>query len=146
MLRKALSPVILALTVVAVFTTFLAIPESASATPGICAFKFLDVNGNGVFDEGEDTYLEGWEICITGPVDGCKVTAGAPVPGACWVPLPLGLYEVCVTLQDGVIPTTPPCVEIDLQGTAIVQVEFGCQPEPVPTELESWGKIKSLYR
>jgi hypothetical protein len=96
----------------------------AGRTPGVCAFKFIDANGNGLYDEGE-AYAEGWEMCLTGPngpVD-CRIT---DVDGAaCWFFLPLGHYEMCETPQPPYEPTTPECQEFDLTGNEVIQIYFG---------------------
>ena len=119
--------------------------SDASATPGFCAFKFIDLNGNGELDDGEP-FAEGWEICVTGP-DGfsdCKLTDedGA----ACWLLLPLGEYEICETLQPGFANTTPLCQTVTLTSTEVLQIFFGNWEPPVPTHEKTWGQIKAVYR
>lgn len=115
-----------------------------AATTGICAFKFIDANGNGVLDEGENL-AEGWEICFTFP-DGheeCDFTDEDGV--TCKFFIPPGLYTVCETQQDGYETTTGLCVDVPVS-TDIEKAMFGNRQVPVPTIDSTWGKVKNLYR
>lgn len=124
----------------------------AFATPGICAFVYFDANCDGEYQEGEESPLEGWEVCITSPSndEDCRTT---DVDGAaCWIPLfEGGEYQVCVTLMDGFQATNDPCQFTtvgDFPDGDIMQVFFGVTNEdcPTPTLESSWGSIKSIYR
>jgi hypothetical protein len=102
----------------------------AGRTPGVCAFKFIDANGNEQYDEGE-VYAPGWEMCLTGPngpID-CRITDDDGA--ACWFFLGLGHYEMCETAQPPYEPTTPACQEFDLIGNEVIQLFFG---NWIPTE------------
>lgn len=117
---------------------------AGAATSGICAFKFIDENGNGVLDEGENL-AEGWEICFTFP-DGheeCDFTDEDGV--TCKFFIPPGLYTVCEVMQDGYENTTPLCVEIQVAAD-IEKAMFGNRVIVVPTVESTWGKVKNLYR
>lgn len=115
----------------------------AGATTGICAFKFEDLNGNGVYDPPTETLLSGWEIC--NPTLGCKFT---DVDGAaCWFFIPAGVYTMCETLQSGwEAPVTPVCQDITVPADDIAKVTFGNRQIVTPVEESSWGKVKDLYR
>jgi hypothetical protein len=119
---------------------------AAGSTTGVCAFKFNDEDGDGVFEpEDGEALLPGWEICATGPqAIPCKVTDSDGV--ACWFFITPGVYEFCETMQMGWIPTTGVCASVDVLPNAIQKVEFGNQMNPVPTEPKSWGGIKSDFR
>lgn len=118
------------------------------STPGFCARKFLDENGNGELDEGEETFIAGVEICYEGPGGGdCKLTDedGA----ACWFLLPTGQYTLCVnvdTLPEGFELTTPECYEFELNTGDNLGFLFGCWEPPVATQQQTWGSIKALYQ
>jgi hypothetical protein len=117
---------------------------AGASTRGICAFKFIDTNGNGTMDEGEPL-AEGWEICFTFP-DGheeCEFTDEDGV--TCKFFIPPGLYTVCEVLQDGYENTTPLCVEVPVTAD-IEKATFGNREVVVPTIESTWGKVKSLYR
>lgn len=114
----------------------------AGRTAGICAFKYLDANGNATLDDGEEL-LPGWEICFTGPEGtDCRVTDADGV--ACVFFISPGTYEVCETLQPGWESTTGVCTEIQVSNS-IEKALFGNAPV-VPTIDSSWGTLKSVYR
>ncbi|MEZ4653884.1 MAG: hypothetical protein R3E12_09935 [Candidatus Eisenbacteria bacterium] len=115
-----------------------------AATTGICAFKFIDTNGNGVLDPDENL-AQGWEICFTFP-DGheeCDFTDEDGV--VCKFFIPPGTYTVCEILQDGYENTLPLCTEIPVS-SSIEKAMFGNREIVVPTVESTWGKVKSLYR
>jgi len=84
----------------------------AGLTRGLCTFKFIDDDGDGIFDEGVESLAPGWEICITGPLNECQTTDEDGV--ACWFFIPSGVYHVCETLQPGYVPTTPVCQDVEI--------------------------------
>jgi hypothetical protein len=115
----------------------------AGATTGICAFKFEDLNGNGVYDPPTETLLSGWEIC--NPTLGCKFTDADGA--ACWFFIAPGTYTMCETLQSGwEAPVTPVCQDIDVFAGDIAKVMFGNRVIITPVEETSWGAVKDLYR
>jgi hypothetical protein len=117
----------------------------AGSVTGLCALKFIDENGNGVYDEGE-VFASGWEICATGAADlGCQTTDEDGL--TCWFDIPTGDYTVCETLQDGYENTTGGvCQDVTLDEGEIEKVIFGNRETPVPTRESSWGQIKTNYR
>jgi len=120
----------------------------AFATPGVCAFVFLDANCDGIYQDGEEEPLPGWEVCIDGPgIDDCQVTSDDGA--ACWFLLDPGDHEVCVTVMDGFETTSPPCQTVTLdEDSGVEQVFFGMTVDgcPNPTVEKTWGSIKSIYR
>jgi len=93
-------------------------------TAGICSYKFIDVDGNGIYDPTVDQLATGWEICTTPPLSPpCQVTG--PDFVVCWFFLPTGSYTVCETQQPGYTPTTPPCQTVSVSPGVIQKVEFG---------------------
>jgi len=118
----------------------------APMTTGICAFKFIDMDADGQFDEGGDDYLaEGWEICADGPDNfyDCQITNDEGY--VCWFMIPPGFYEVCETLQDGHQNTTLRCDSFELEQNDIAKVMFGNAPI-VPTQKKTWAELKAIYR
>jgi hypothetical protein len=118
----------------------------APMTTGICAFKFIDLDNDGEFDEGGDDYLaEGWEICADGPDDfyDCQITNDEGY--VCWFMIPPGIYEVCETLQAGYQNTTLRCDVFELAEDDIHKVMFGNAPI-VPTMKKTWSELKAIYR
>jgi hypothetical protein len=117
------------------------------AAGGLCAFKFIDDDGNGVFNEDGEDLAEGWEICITGPEDlGCELTDEDGV--VCHFFTDPGTYEVCETQMDGWEVTTPggECVDVDMVDGDVAKVLFGNRMIDVPTRTTTWSKVKSSYR
>jgi len=117
------------------------------AAGGLCAFKFIDENGDGVFSEDEEDLAEGWEMCITGPEDlGCELTDEDGV--VCHFFIDPGTYEVCETQMDGWEVTTPggECVDVDLVEDDVAKVLFGNRMEGVPTLPSTWSNVKALFR
>jgi len=116
------------------------------AAGGICAFKFIDADGNGEFDQDTEELAEGWEICGTaGPEDlGCEVTDEDGV--ACWFLIETGAYELCETLLEGWESTTGICQEVDLIEGDVAKVFFGNRPITTPTENATWSSIKSRFQ
>jgi hypothetical protein len=112
---------------------------------GLCAVKFIDTNGNGIFDDGEEPG-EGWEICANGPMDlGCQNSDQDGL--ACWFGISPGVYEVCETLMDGWENTTGGvCQDLDAPEGEIAKILIGNWIPPVPVENKTWGEIKNLYR
>lgn len=101
----------------------------AGQTRGICAFKFIDTDGDGIFDEDTEFLASGWEICTDGPNGhNCDVTSEDGV--TCWFFIPAGTYEVCETLQPGYTPTTPVCQTVEVSGNIISKAIFGNKPIP----------------
>lgn len=100
----------------------------AGRTTGLCAFKFIDEDGDGIFDEGVESLASGWEICLTGPITGCKTTDADGA--ACWFFIPSGAYQVCETLQPGYVPTTPPCQDVVISSNVIGKAIFGNKVAP----------------
>jgi hypothetical protein len=98
----------------------------AQATPGICAFPFLDSNGNGQYDQDSEPRLADWQVCVDG--SNCKLTNEAG--GACFLPMPTGRYDVCLTLRDGFENTTPLCQLVDVLEGRVAQAFFGVRPAP----------------
>jgi hypothetical protein len=98
----------------------------AGLTTGFCAFKYIDDNGNGIYepDLGE-TLVPDWEICAT-PDLGCKLTDADGV--ACWFFIDPGTYEVCETLPPGWTSTTGECVTVTIASGSIEKAEFGNLP------------------
>jgi hypothetical protein len=83
----------------------------AGSTRGICAFKFIDDDGDGVLDDGE-SLASGWEICFTYP-DGSEVCEITDEDGAaCKFFIPAGTFTVCETLQPGYENTLPLCTDV----------------------------------
>lgn len=115
----------------------------AGATRGICAFKFIDENGNGTLDDGE-VLAPGWEICIDGP-EGIECEVTDEDGAACFFFIAAGTYEVCETLQEGYESTTGVCQEIVVT-TTIEKAMFGNREITTPIEESSWGRVKAVYR
>lgn len=114
------------------------------AAGGICAFKFIDTDGNGEFDQDSEELAEGWEICGTGAEDlGCELTDEDGV--VCWFFIEPGVYELCETLIDGWESTTGVCQEVDLIEGDVAKVFFGNRPIVTPTENTTWGSVKSRF-
>jgi len=100
----------------------------AGSTRGICAFKFIDENGNGSLDDDE-SMASGWEICFTYP-DGSEVCEFTDEDGAaCKFFVPAGNYVVCETLQPGYENTLPLCTEITVTND-IEKAMFGNRLSP----------------
>jgi len=97
----------------------------AGLTRGYCAFKYIDLDGDGTFDEDTESLAEGWEICITGPLNDCKFTDDSGA--ACWFFIPAGEYQACETQQGGYQPTTPACDEFTIVSN-IEKTLFGNAP------------------
>jgi hypothetical protein len=117
----------------------------AGSLTGLCGLKFIDENGNGVFDDTE-VFAEGWEICATGASDlGCLITNEDGL--VCWFGIPAGDYEVCETLQAGYENTTGGvCQLATVLDGEIHKVIFGNRLAPTPTIQGSWGSVKAVYR
>jgi len=104
----------------------------------ICVFKYEDVNGNGVQDEGEPGLVD-WEITLMD-------AAGAPITAAmtdgdgyvCFTDLTPGVYYVDETLQEGWYRTeNASAVEVTVVSGEIMQVVFG-NTEYVTVEIFKW--------
>ncbi|MEZ4652811.1 MAG: hypothetical protein R3E12_04185 [Candidatus Eisenbacteria bacterium] len=115
----------------------------AGSTRGICAFKFIDQNGNGTRDPGEPL-VSGWEICFHYPDGSVRCETTGEDGAACIFFLPSGTYTVCETMQDGYINTLPICSDVVVT-TSIASVLFGnrvfvpgacCLPGGACVELE----------
>jgi hypothetical protein len=91
----------------------------ARATPGFCAFPFLDANGNGEYEEDTEPRLPGWR---------CRVSGAQG--GACFLLIPTGRFEACLTLQAGFEATTPICQLVDVGSSGVEQLFFGVRPIP----------------
>ncbi len=119
----------------------------AGGVTGLCAVKFYDENGNGIFDGGEPL-LEGWEMCYDGPSGQmCELTDENGL--ACFFGIDPGTYQLCETLQDGYECTNCEdccCVTIDVAQDDINKFLFGNQEVAVPTIDSSWGQIKAVHR
>lgn len=118
----------------------------AGSTTGVCAFKFLDLDEDGVFElEDGEELLADWEICATGPQSiPCQLTSEDGV--ACWFFITPGEYEFCETLQEFWISTTGVCRTVQVATSTISKVEFGNFNPSVPVEQKSWGGIKSEFK
>jgi hypothetical protein len=116
----------------------------AGQVTGLCALKFEDLNGNGIFEDGEP-FLPGWEMCYTGPggIEDCEFTDEDGL--ACWFSIPAGDYTICETLQGGYINTTPLCQDISVVEGEIAKLLFGNKEDGVPIQKTTWGAIKNLY-
>jgi hypothetical protein len=119
---------------------------AAGSTTGVCAFKFNDEDGDGVFEsENGETLLEGWHICATGPQNiPCHDTDQDGV--TCWFFITPGTYEFCETQQEMWVSTTGECASVEVLPNAIQKVEFGNHRPTLPTQESSWSGIKSTYR
>lgn len=84
--------------------------------PNLLAFKFNDLNGNGVQD-GTETGLPGWQINVTGPVSQSTTTGASGT--ALFTCLPPGTYQVTETPQPGWVQTFPP------GGTHTITIDCG---------------------
>src|SRR5262249_47657662 len=81
----------------------------------ICATKFYDRNGDGVFNAG-DSFIPGWKMQVTG-----TDSKGNPIPTmtqltgsdgrACFAGLPLGTYQVREILPPGTYMATTQTVQ-----------------------------------
>ena len=119
----------------------------AGALTGLCAVKFIDYGGDGVYDAGVDDLASGWEMCANGPslADDCELTDATGL--ACWFGITAGSYEVCETLQPGYASTTGgECQTIEVVADEINKILFGNWEPPVPTLETTWGAIKGVYR
>ncbi|MBK8232936.1 MAG: hypothetical protein IPK72_20725 [Candidatus Eisenbacteria bacterium] len=98
-----------------------------SATRTLCVYKFIDLDGNGIFD-GADYWQPNWEICHDDPLGQhkCAVTGVGGV--YCWRYVPSGYFTVCETPQPGYINTTPLCQVVRILGSSTVNVFFGNKP------------------
>lgn len=116
----------------------------AGQVTGLCALKFHDENGNGVFEDGEEL-LPNWEMCYTGPggIEDCEFTDEDGL--ACWFGVPSGDYTVCETLQAGWENTTPLCQDVTVLEGEISKLLFGNQAA-TPVQKTTWGAIKNLYQ
>lgn len=104
----------------------------------IIAFKYYDVDKDGVYDQG-DYELEGWEICLDGDQTDCKVTDEMGfVDFGCQEP---GDYTVCETLQEGWSNTEPPgdtlCYTIHLEANEQVRRHFGNYEDDPPAYIRA---------
>jgi hypothetical protein len=95
----------------------------AGATRGICAFKFIDEDGDGALDDGE-SLAPGWEICFTYPDGSVRCELTDEDGAACIFFIPAGTYVVCETLQPGYEPTLPVCTDV-IVTTTIEKAMFG---------------------
>ena len=106
-------------------------PKCQCGCGQILAFKYYDVNQNGVYDGG-DYELEGWEVRLD---EGSWETTNDMgfVDFGCLDP---GEYEVCENLKEGWNNSEPGggelCHEIDLQANEQVRVHFGNYEEDPP--------------
>ena len=104
-------------------------PSTASASPGVCAFVFVDANGNGQYEVGEEEALD-VDVCLIGLESGetCKRTDDQGA--ACWVLIPKGQYQICVETSDQYLNTTAVCRGVGVNADRIEQVLFGIKPVP----------------
>jgi len=117
----------------------------------IIAFKYYDVNQNGVYDyerNGEDNpigdyQLEGWEICLCDGNDvNCQLTDEMGfVDFGCLSP---GAYTVCETPQGGWVNSQPdgepPCYTVMLHAGEQVRLHFGNYEDDPPLAYIRAGK------
>jgi len=114
-------------------------PACGCGNGQIIAFKYYDVNQNGVYDQG-DYELQGWQqICLDSD---CRVTdeMGFVYFGL----LSPGDYTVCETLKDGWVNTEPGggtlCHTVNLIANQQVRVHFGNYEEDPPLAYIRAGK------
>jgi hypothetical protein len=98
-------------------------PACSCGCGEILAFKYYDVNKNGVYDEG-DYELEGWEICLNST---CNVTDEMGfVDFGCLAP---GTYEVCENLTGNWTNSQPGggqlCYTVNITAGQQVKLHFG---------------------
>lgn len=99
---------------------------------GIHGQKWLDINGDGVWDE-EEPGLSGWEVQLTHE-DGTVYTTTTEEDGRYWfINVPGGIYTLTELLQPGWQQTYPPggyyFFELDPEQT-IDGLDFGNVPDP----------------
>lgn len=96
------------------------------ASAQLCVQKFLDLNGNGLWDTNESS-LNGWQFVVMDAASNVvsTLTTGVQgVPGAC-LTLPAGTYTVTETLLPGWTNTTPLSQTVILQPGQSTNLHFG---------------------
>ncbi len=64
-------------------------------------FVWIDSNGNGTRDAGENTGLSGVQVTLSGPESGTRTSSGATEPNYNFTALPAGNYTVSVPATSG---------------------------------------------
>jgi hypothetical protein len=82
--------------------------------------KYYDVDANDVYDDGIDTYLEGWEMTITDD-DGVSIVRYTEVD----VLVEAGDFTVDESMAPGWLPTGPVSRNVSVPEGGIGEVEFG---------------------
>jgi uncharacterized repeat protein (TIGR01451 family) len=83
--------------------------------------KFVDVNGNGAWDQGEPPYAEGVVIHLS---NGWTTTTGTDGTYT-FVNVPTGAYEVSEEVPAGWTPTTPSTVPVAVVKGEVSTADFG---------------------
>lgn len=113
----------------------------ANASPGVCAFVFIDANGNGDYEVGEEEALD-VDVCLRG-LDGGEVCKRTDDQGAaCWVLIPKGDYQVCVETSENYVNTTAVCKGVGVNAERIEQVLFGIKLMPRAGDHEEEGGLE----
>ena len=101
------------------------IPLDPCARSQICVVKFVDKNGNGVQDTGEQG-LPGWTFQIKDPHGDivATITTAGPQNACAVVPAP-ETYEISEVLQPNWIPTTPNPKTVTVSAGSGVNLSFG---------------------
>ncbi|MEW6448153.1 MAG: stalk domain-containing protein [Bacillota bacterium] len=98
----------------------------------ICAFKFNDINGNGVQDTGEPG-LPGWIIVIKNYSGNVVATGTTDSGGLCCLNVSPGTYTVSEVLQPGwsqTYPGNPGTHTVAVKPEQEIKVVFGNQEKP----------------
>lgn len=128
------------------------VPGTGTVTGPVCpcgcgqiiAFKYYDVNQNGVYDEG-DYELQGWQICLDG---NCQLTDEMGfVDFGCLSP---DEYTVCETPQGGWVNSEPngdtSCYTITIDANEQVRLHFGNYEADPPLAYIRAGKYYDYNR
>jgi hypothetical protein len=105
-------------------------------------FKFYDVDGNGIWNSGEDP-LPGFEFWVTGPISRVVYTDsnGYVILNN----IPLGTYQITEVLPSGWINTVPITQYAYVTSPSLVEVRFGNNQLPTPTTIPPHDCTLNVY-
>jgi len=97
--------------------------HTPTATSGIVALAFFDVNGDGRHDPSLEPVLTDWRLCLDTPVERCATPSGGFFTW--W--LEETHASVRADAPEGYELTTPAVQNIDLTAGRVVTVRFGAR-------------------